>query len=218
MANKNIEPTEIRQLYKIAFGLAIATIILALLEGLISTYLGYEDESLTLFGFGLGSCIEVISGLGIATMIIRIRQNEDCKRGQFEITALKITGYGFYVLVIGLASTSIYNSWYEHKPINTIPGVVIALISIALMLALIYGKTKVGKQLNSDAILADAECTKICVYMSLVLLIASGIYQLTNFAYIDSIGALGLAYFSFKEGRECFEKVKSNKFCSCKYD
>ena len=79
------------------------------------------------------------------------------------------------------------------------------------MLALVFGKTKVGKQLNSDAILADAECTKVCIYMSLVLLFASGTYELTKFAYIDNIGTLGLAYFSYGEGKECFEKANSDK-------
>jgi divalent metal cation (Fe/Co/Zn/Cd) transporter len=34
-------------------------------------------------------------------------------------------------------------------------------------------KTRVGKQLGSDAILADANCTRVCVYMSVVLLLSS---------------------------------------------
>jgi divalent metal cation (Fe/Co/Zn/Cd) transporter len=83
------------------------------------------------------------------------------------------------------------------------------------MWALIYGKTKTGKALNSEAIIADAECAKVCIYMSVILLISSVVYELTKLAYIDSIGALGLAYFSYKEGRECFEKANSNKHCSC---
>jgi hypothetical protein len=39
------------KLYSFAFGLTIATLILAFLEAVVSTYFGYEDESLTLFGF-----------------------------------------------------------------------------------------------------------------------------------------------------------------------
>jgi divalent metal cation (Fe/Co/Zn/Cd) transporter len=69
--------------------------------------------------------------------------------------------------------------------------------------------------MKSDAILADAECTKVCIYMSVVLLVSSGIYELTQIAFMDIIGTLGLAYLSFKEGRECFEKVKKNSHCSC---
>jgi hypothetical protein len=41
--------------------------------------------------------------------------------------------------------------------------------------------------------------------------------SLTNFAYIDSIGTIGLAYLSFKEGKGCFEKATSDKIC-CEHD
>lgn len=206
------------KLYKLAFGLAIFTIIYNISEGLLATYLGYEDESLALFGFGVDSFIEVISGLGIAHMVIRIQRQPDSNRDDFERTALRITGFSFYALVFGLVTTSIYNIWTGHKPETTFWGVVISIFSILIMWILIIGKTKAGKQLNSDAILADAECTRVCIYMSIVLLISSGIYQLTNFAYIDSIGTLGLSYFAFKEGRECFDKARSNKHCSCGHD
>jgi len=207
--------TERQRLYKSAFGLALFTIVYNIVEGIVSTYFGYEDESLALFGFGIDSFIEVISGLGIAHMVLRIRFNPSSNRDKFEKTALRITGFSFYGLVIGLVTTSIYNLWTGHKPETTFWGVIISIVSIVIMWALIIGKKKVGQQLDSDAILADAECTKVCIYMSIILLISSGLYELANLAYIDSIGTLGLAYFSLKEGAECFEKARHNKYCSC---
>jgi divalent metal cation (Fe/Co/Zn/Cd) transporter len=210
-----IEITTMKSLYKIAFGLAVLTIVCSSAEAIFSTFYGYEDQSLTLFGFGADSLIEVISGLGIAHMILRIQRQPDSNRNNFERTALLITGSAFYVLVIGLVTTSIYNLWIGHRPTTAMPGVVIAVISIAVMWALVYGKTKVGSDLKSDAILADAACTRVCIYMSVVLLVASGIYELTKVAYVDSIGTFGLAYFSLKEGQECFAKAKSNKLCTC---
>lgn len=69
------------------------------------------------------------------------------------------------------------------------------------MWALIYWKTKVGKSLHSKAILADVECTRVCIYMSLVLLISSAIYELTGIPYIDALGTFELAYFSYVEGK-----------------
>ena len=204
-----------QKLYKLALGLAIFTIIYNVIEGVVSVYFGYEDESLTLFGFGADSFIEVISGLGIAHMVLRIKKQPESNRDNFERTALHITGFSFYGLVIALIITSIYNLWTGHKPETTMWGVIISLISIAVMWVLIVAKTKVGKQLNSEAILADAECTRVCIYMSVILLVSSGIYELTKFTYMDSIGSIGLIYFSFKEGKECFDKAKSNKHCSC---
>ncbi len=201
--------------YRTAFGLAVFTILYNVLEGLVSTYFGIADESLALFGFGADSFIEVISGLGIAHMVLRIRKNPDSPRDSFERTALRITGFAFYALVITLVITGIYNIWTAHKPVTTVVGIVISGISIAVMWALVYWKRRVGHKLDSEPILADANCTLVCVYMSVILLLSSGIYELTGFRYIDSIGSLALAYFAFKEGRECFEKANSEKYCGC---
>ncbi|PKQ44726.1 cation transporter [Confluentibacter flavum] len=204
-----------KKLYKVAFGLAVFTIIYNILEGLISTYLGFEDESLALFGFGADSFIEVISGLGIAHMILRIQSNPESKRDGFERTALRITGFAFYILVVALVITSMYNIWIGHKPLTTFWGVIISAISIVVMWALVAWKRRVGNQLNSAPILADANCTMVCVYMSVILLVSSGIYELFGILYIDSLGTLGLAYFAFKEGKECFEKAKNDTHCCC---
>lgn len=215
---QTIAPIEQQKLYKLAFGLAIFTIFYNIVEGFISTYFGYEDESLALFGFGVDSFIEVISGLGIAHMVLRIQRSPESNRDDFERTALRITGFSFYALTIGLLTTSIYNIWIRHKPETTFWGIIISVISILIMYLLIIGKTRTGKQLNSEAILSDANCTKVCIYMSIILLVSSGIYELIGFIYIDSIGTLGLSYFAFTEGQECFEKATNNKHCSCEHD
>ncbi|NDV14506.1 hypothetical protein GO009_00585 [Muricauda sp. TY007] len=203
------------KLYRIALALALFTIFYNIAEGVISTYLGFEDESLALFGFGADSFIEVISGLGIAHMVLRIQRNPDSNRDNFERTALRITGVAFYLLVVGLVVSSIYNIWTGHKPLTTFWGVIISAISILVMWILVWWKRKVGRQLNSAPILADANCTLVCVYMSIILLVSSGIYEIFKIPYIDSLGTLGLAYFAFSEGKECFEKARSNKHCGC---
>ncbi len=204
------------KLYKTAFALAVFTIIFNTAEGLVSTLLGYEDGTLSLFGFGVDSFIEVMSGIGIAHMVVRIQRNPESKRDKFEKRALRITGFSFFILVAGLVISSLYNIYTAHKPATTFWGIIISIISIAVMLLLVVAKTKTGRQLNSEAILADAECSRVCIYMSLILLASSAIYELTSFVYIDSIGTLGLSYFAFKEGKECFEKANSEVYCSCK--
>lgn len=207
-----------RHFFKIAFGLSVFTIIYNIAEGLISTFFGYTDESLTLFGFGADSFIETISGFGILHMVTRIQADPNSNRDKYERTALKITGFSFYALVLTLVATSIYNITTGQQPTTTFWGVIISVISIAIMWGLVIWKTRVGKALNSDAIIADADCTKVCIYMSVVLLVSSGLYHFFKLPYTDSIGALILAYLSFKEGRECFEKAKSDKHCACGHD
>jgi divalent metal cation (Fe/Co/Zn/Cd) transporter len=200
--------------YKLAYELSLFTIFYNIIEGIVSMILGYEDETLTLFGFGADSFIEVMSGIGIAIMILRIRQYPDNPKGIFEIKALKITGIAFYLLSAGLLAGIVLNLIIHHKPETTIWGVIISLVSIAVMVWLMNAKKRTGRKLNSEPIIADANCTKICVYMSLVLLISSLVYELTGFAYADVIGAAGLIYFSISEGKEAFEKAKG-KECDC---
>jgi peptidoglycan/LPS O-acetylase OafA/YrhL len=207
-----------KKLYTLALGLAVFTILYNLVEGIIATWFGYEDETLTLFGFGVDSFIELISGVGIAHMILRIRHNPQAQRDSFERTALRITGTAFYLLVAGLLIGAGLVVYTGQKPETTFWGLIISCISILVMLGLIYGKRKAGRGLNSEAILADANCTLVCVYMSIILLISSGLYELTGLPYIDAAGTIGLAWFSYKEGKECFEKAASDKYCACDHD
>ena len=212
--NLNMMINSEQKLYNKAYHLSLFTIFYNLLEGIVSMILGLEDETLSLFGFGADSFIEVMSGIGIAVMIMRIRQNPKSPKSKFEITALKITGTAFFLLSAGLISGIVFNIVNHNKPDTTLWGIIISIISIAVMIWLLSAKKNVGKKLDSDAIIADANCTKVCVYMSLVLLVSSLIYEITGFAYADAIGAAGLVYFSITEGKEAFEKVKG-KECEC---
>jgi len=206
------------KLYQKAYLLSLFTIIYNLVEGIVSIFLGYEDETLTLFGFGVDSFIEVMSGIGIAVMISRIRQNPASSKSEFEIKALNITGTAFYLLSAGLLTGIILSLVNNHKPETTFWGVIISLVSIAVMVWLMNAKKSTGKKLHSDPIIADANCTKVCVYMSVVLLVSSLIYEFTGFAYADVIGAAGLIYFSVSEGKEAFEKAKGKSCDCCEHD
>ena len=203
-----------QKLYKRAWLLSLFTIFYNVAEGLVSMFFGYQDETLALFGFGVDSFIEVMSGIGFAVMILRIKQNQESNKSDFEKTALRITGIAFYLLSAGLLAGIIVNLITKHKPETTLWGVIISSLSILVMIWLMYAKKRIGLKLNSEPIIADSNCTKVCVYMSVVLLLSSLIYELTGFAYADVIGAAGLIYFSFTEGKEAFEMAKG-KECSC---
>lgn len=205
---------ELEKLYRTAAFLALVTIFYNTLEGVVSAWFGFEDESLALFGFGLDSFVEVVSGAGIWHMVRRQRANHDKAPDQFERGALKITGGGFYLLAAGLLVTAIYDAFHRHAPSTTFWGMVVACVSIVSMWLLIQQKVKVGKALGSQAILADAACTRVCLYLSLILLASSAGYHLTGIGWFDSAGALGIAWFSLKEGREAFGKAAGIP-CSC---
>lgn len=203
-----------QKLYTQANYLALFTIFYNLVEGGASVWMGTADETLALFGFGVDSFIEVISAIGVWHMLRRISANGGESRDEFEQRALRITGSAFYVLSIGLLLTAGMNLYSGHKPETTLWGIVISLLSISFMWYLIHQKMKVGTALNSPAILADAACSKACVYLSVVLMISSVGYELTGIASLDAFGAILISWLTFKEGRESFGKAKGMS-CSC---
>ncbi len=205
-----------RELYSLASALALITIAYNILEGVVSVFFGLEDGSMALFGFGADSFVEVASGIGIWHMVRRIRNHGAENPDQFEQTALRITGAGFYVLTIGLSLTAAVDLYKGHKPDTTFWGIVVSVISIAAMWLLIRYKVKVGKELHSEAILSDAACTRACLQLSLVLLITSVGYELTHIGGLDSAGTFVIAGLCYREGKEAFEKAKAKSFaCAC---
>ncbi|MBF0336533.1 MAG: cation transporter [Nitrospirae bacterium] len=204
--------------YKWAAALAIITIVYNIIEGCVSVLFGLQDETLALFAFGMDSYVEVISGVGIWHMVYRMKQADVSNHDAFEQTALRITGWAFYCLAVGLLATASVDIYTGKKPETTFWGIVVSAVSIMSMWLLIHYKTKIGRQYNSQALIADANCSKACMYFSVVLIISSIGYETTGFGAIDSIGAVGIAILSYREGREAFAKSKGSTTCSCQGD
>jgi divalent metal cation (Fe/Co/Zn/Cd) transporter len=205
--------TNAAPLFRAAMFWAIAGIVYNLVEGIISVWLGAEEETLALFGFGVDSFIEAVSAVAIAVMVLRIWRSPDHPRSRFESTALMVTGWCFYVLSIGLVAGAGLNIWQGSQPRTTIAGVIISAISIGVMWIMLAAKLRIGRTLHSDAMIADARCTQVCIYMSVVLLAASGLFELTKIGYVDSVGAVAIAWFSYREGKEALDKAAGRETC-----
>ena len=215
MLNDRAELPSQSKLLNMALLLSIITVVYNTAEGLVSTYFGLQDETLALLGFGIDSFVEVISGLGIAHMIYRMKRYPVERRDRFERNALRITGSGLYLLTLGLAAGVVFNIVYKRSPDTTLVGLIIASVSIITMWLLIYFTVRVGKALSSDAIIADAHCTRTCLYLSLILLASSALYEWLRIPYVDVIGSLGITVLSFREGREAMQKARSNSLACC---
>ena len=200
---------------RVALYLAIATIVYNIAEGLISVWFGLSDETLSLLGFGIDSFVEVISGAGILHMVYKLRSTGEESQDAFERNALRITGFSFILLTAGLVFGSVINIITGARPETTVPGIIISIVSILTMYFLMKAKVNIGRKLNSDAIVADAMCTRTCFYLSIILLLSSLLYEIFKISYIDIAGSLLIAYFAFREGLEAFEKAAGKKTCSC---
>lgn len=207
------------KLLNTALLLSFFTIFYNLIEGGVSVFFGLADNTLALLGFGVDSFVEVLSGIGVAHMILRMRYSSVSSRDDKEKLALRVTGVSFYILTAGLIIGAVYNVVENIKPGTTLPGIVVSAISIVTMYALMRYKLKVGKELNSEAIIADANCTRTCFNLSIILLLSSLLYMFFKISYIDILGSLGIAYYAFKEGKESIDKSsKADLACDCGHD
>jgi hypothetical protein len=209
-------PSDEHRLLRRALWLSVITIVYNAAEGVVSVAFGMSDETLALFGFGVDSFVEVISGLGIAHMILRMLRASVEARDGFERRALRITGTAFYILAAGLLAGSVFSVITGARPETTVAGIVVSAVSLVTMWFLLRAKLRVGHALHSEAIIADANCTRTCFYLSFILLASSLLYELFGIAWFDALGSLGIAWFAFSEGREAFATARSGALsCGC---
>jgi hypothetical protein len=211
-AKEKLTPAVERRLLRGALVLSVITVLYNVLEGLISAWFGYQDETLALFGFGVDSFVEVISGLGVMHLLLRLLRMKGgsvSRHDRFERQALRVTGFSFILLGSGLLAGAVIMLIYGRAPVTTVAGLIVSSVSILTMWALMSAKQRVGERLGSAPIIADARCTRTCFYLSFILLASSILYALFRVPYVDAAGSLGIAWFAFREGREAFAKARS---------
>lgn len=210
------EPAAGTRLLRLALILSIITVGYNILEGLVSAWFGWHDETLALFGFGVDSFVEVISGLGVMHLLMRMRRARVSRHDRFERRALRVTGFSFLLLAAGLTAGAVITVVSRHTPVTTVAGMIVSTVSILTMWALMTAKLRVGRLLGSAPIIADARCTRACFQLSFVLLASSILYALLRVPYVDAAGSLGIAALAVREGREAFAGAgSSGPACGC---
>ena len=183
------------------------TIVWNSLEALVAVVSGLIAGSVSLIGFGFDSLIEVTSG---AAVLWRMHLDQPERRERAERVSLRIVGGCFIVLAVYIAVDAI-KSLYEHEqPARSIPGIVLAIISLIVMPLLSRSKRRVGKQLKSSAMQADATQTEFCTYLSAILLFGLATNWLLGWWWADSTAALVMVPLIAREG---IDSVRTKACC-----
>lgn len=170
------------------------------LEGLVAVVAGAFAGSISLVGFGIDSFIEVTSG---SVLLWRISVDADVQqRERNERRALKIVGVCFLVLAAYITYESASDLWSKKAPEHSIPGIILACVSLAVMPLLSRAKRKVGFALGSAAMHADAKQTEFCTYLSAILLAGLLLNTLFGLWWADPAAALIMVPIIAKEGIE----------------
>jgi divalent metal cation (Fe/Co/Zn/Cd) transporter len=170
------------------------------LEGLVAVIAGAIAGSISLVGFGVHSFIEVTSG---AALLWRMSVDADVQRRERnERRALRIVGACFLALGAYITYESTMGLWSKKAPEHSIPGIVLACVSLIVMPLLSRAKRKVGHALGSAAMHADAKQTEFCTYLSAILLAGLLFNALFGVWWADPAAALVMVPIIAKEGVE----------------
>src|SRR4051794_22162705 len=180
------------------------------LEGLVSIVAGAIAGSVSLIGFGLDSIIEVTSG---AALLWRLHHDLDpSRRERVERTTLRIVGGCF----IALAAYILYESGStlirHESPDRSIPGIIIASVSLVVMPMLARAKRRVAAGIGSGAMQADSRQTDFCTYLSAILLGGLLLNALLGWWWDDSAAGLLMMPTIAKEG---VDGLNGKACCDC---
>jgi preprotein translocase subunit SecG len=169
-------------------------------EGLVAIATGVIASSISLVGFGIDSFIEVTSG---SVLLWRMSVDADeLRREGNERQALRILGVCFLLLAAYLSYESATDLWSGHAPQHSLPGIILACVSLIVMPLLSKAKRKVGRALGSAAMHADAKQTEFCTYLSAILLSGLLLNAFFGLWWADPAAALVMTPIIVKEGIE----------------
>lgn len=180
--------------------LEYVTVAWNILEAAVGLFAGIMAGSIALIGFALDSVVEASSG-GI--LIWRLRS--ESRRGHvedLERRAIRLVAIAFLALATYVGGRAVWHLLHASRPEESIPGIVLAIVSLIVMPVLARRKSVVASELDSRALQADSTQTWVCMYLSAFLLIGLTANSAFGWWWADPAAGLAIAAFAAKEGLE----------------
>ncbi|MEU0939946.1 MULTISPECIES: cation transporter [unclassified Embleya] len=182
--------------------LVAATITYNVVEAVVAITAGTVASSTALVGFGVDSVIEVSSAAAVAW---QFSAHEHAVREAREKTTLRIVALSFFALAAYVGVDAVRTLTGAAEADRSIPGIVIAALSLAIMPFLSAAQRRAGRELGSAGAVADSKQTLLCTYLSAVLLVGLILNATLGWSWADPIAALVIAVVAVKEGRDAWQ-------------
>lgn len=192
------DPGRRKQLDRRAQLLAGASVTWNVVEAVIAITAGVVAGSIALIGFGLDSVVEVSSGL------IILWQFRHALPESRERTALRLMAVSFFALAAYVSFESVRALVTGAEPDVSPVGIALASLSLVVMPFLSWAQRRTGRELGSNAVVADSTQTLLCTYLSAVLLVGLVLNATLGWSWADPIAGLVIAAVAVKEGREAW--------------
>jgi divalent metal cation (Fe/Co/Zn/Cd) transporter len=170
------------------------------LEGLISVASGVAAGSIALIGFGVDSFVETSSGMVLLWRLQGGRERDHEER--VEARALRLVGFSLLALAAYVLYESASSLVGREAPDASVPGIIIAALSLVVMPVLAARKRKIAAALNSRALRADSFQTSLCTYLSAILLAGLVLNAAFGLWWADPVAALAMVPIITREGLE----------------
>ena len=180
-----------------AVRLAWATIAWNVVEAVVAIAAGTAAGSIALVGFGLDSTVELLSAVVIVWQFRGL--SEDRERRALKLIALSFFGLSAYVAV-----QAIIDLVRRSEPGASAVGIGLAIASLVVMPLLARAKRRNGNAMGSATVVADSNQTKLCAYLSAILLGGLILNATVGLWWADPISALAIAVLAANEGREAW--------------
>ena len=199
---KNIEV-----LYKKGLLLEYFTVVYNTAEAVGAIVFGKMANSIALIGFGLDSIVESLSGFVLIWRLYKHGKISEEEEEKVERKAMKIIALTFFVLGGYVLYQSLKKLITKEIPDPSLPGIILAMLSTVVMPFLGLQKIKIGKQIKSQALIADAKETFACALLSIALLLGLSLNYALGIWQADALAGLVIVIFLFREGRENWEEA-----------
>ena len=178
-----------------AVRLAWATIAWNVVEAVVAIAAGTAASSIALIGFGLDSTVEVMSAVVIVWQFRGLAEDRERR-------ALKLIAVSFFALATYVGLQAIVDLLRRSEPKSSTVGIGLAIASLIVMPMLARAKRSNGNAMGSATVVADSNQTKLCAYLSAILLAGLILNATAGWWWADPLAALAIAAVALKEGRE----------------
>ncbi len=182
--------------------LEVFTILWSSAEGIVGVALGLLAGSVALVGFGIDSFIEMSSGVVLLWRLQTRRDETAAERA--EAVALRLVGVSLLALAVYIVYDSAKALVFREPPAVSLPGIVLAILSLIIMPILARQKRRVAAAIHSRALQNDSLQATICAYLSGILLGGLALNALIGWWWADPVAALAMVPLIGKEGLEAW--------------
>ncbi len=200
----------IDRLYKKGLYLTCFLVSYNVLEAVAAIVFGSLAGSVALVGFGLDSIVEVLSNSIVIWRLSQHGKISAAAEEKLERRVVKVIAITFFVLSAYVLYESVTKLLFAEIPQASLPGIVIALLSIIVMPLIAWQTRKTGKQIGSKALVADSTETIACSFLSVALLLGLGANYLFGFWQADPIVGLIIVVFLLREGWENWQEASED--------